>query len=182
MSMNETKHTGDVPMSVTMRHADIASVRAKSDSPYPLVVRRAHRREASALASLLGGAFIGEHWDPLGTESELFDDETVKATLVIGTKSRLVATASLQVLPADPACGWLRWVATAADWRRAGLARTLVLGVLALAAQNGCRHARLRTENDRLAAISLYMQLGFKPVVSSDSERKVWDHIIRALP
>jgi hypothetical protein len=57
----------------------------------------------------------------------------------------------------------------------------VVIGVLAIAQQAGCREARLRTETDRLAAIALYLQLGFEPLARSDPEREAWEHVIRLL-
>jgi mycothiol synthase len=115
------------------------------------------------------------------TKHELFGDETIRATLVVAAERRLIATASLQVHPDAPECGWLRWVVTQEDRRREGLARALVIAVLAIAAQAGCREARLRTETDRLAAISLYLQLGFEPLVRSDLERDAGEQVIRFL-
>src|SRR6185312_16745587 len=81
-----------------------------------------------ALSALLGRAFPAESWDAVGTERELFCDETVRATLVVAAEGRLVATASLQVRPDVPECGWVRWDATDLDRRREGLARALELG------------------------------------------------------
>jgi GNAT superfamily N-acetyltransferase len=133
------------------------------------------------LAALLGRAYPAESWDAAGTERELFRDETVRATLVAAAEGRLVATASLQVRPDVPECGWVRWVATERDRRREGLARALVVGVLAMARQAGCREARLRTQTDPLAAIPLYLQLGFEPLVRSDPEREVWERVTRLL-
>ena len=133
------------------------------------------------MAALLGRAFQAETWDAAGTERELFCDETVRATLVVAAEGRLVATASLQVRPDAPECGWVRWVATEQDRRREGLARALVIGVLAMAGQAGCREARLHTQTDRLAAIALYLQLGFEPLVRGDPEREVWERVIRLL-
>jgi len=45
----------------------------------------------------------------------------------------------------------------------------------------GCREARLRTTTDRLAAMALYLQLGFEPLVRGDPEREVWARVIRLL-
>ena len=129
----------------------------------------------------MGRAFEAEHWDTPGTERELFGDETVRATLVAAADGRLMATASLQVRPDAPRCGWVRWVGTDVDRRRKGLARAVVIGVLALAGQAGCREARLHTQTDRLAAIPLYLQLGFEPLVKNDPDREVWERVIRRL-
>jgi GNAT superfamily N-acetyltransferase len=75
----------------------------------------------------------------------------------------------------------VRWVATDLSRRREGLARALVIGVLAMARQAGCREARLRTQTYPLAAIPLYLQLGFEPLVTGDPEREVWERVIRLL-
>jgi GNAT superfamily N-acetyltransferase len=133
------------------------------------------------LAALLGRAFPAESWDAVGTERELFCDDTVRATLVVAAEGRLVATASLQVRPDVPECCWIRWVATELDRRRQGLARALIIGVLAMAGEAGCREARLHTQTDRLAAIPLYLQLGFEPLVRGDPEREVWERVIKLL-
>ena len=73
----------------------------------------------------------------------------------------------------------MRWGATDLDRRREGLARASVISVLAMAGQAGYREARLHTQTDRLAAIPLYLQLGFEPLVRGDPEREVWERVIR---
>ncbi len=170
-----------VPVDVTMRRPTLFGVPAMPVPAAPLVVRRARVEEAGALAALLGRAYPCETWDAAGTERELFRDETVRATLVVAAERRLVATASLQVRPDAPERGWVRWVATELDRRREGLARALVIGVLAAAGRAGCREARLRTTTDRLEAIPLYLQLGFEPLVRGDGDREVWERVTRLL-
>jgi len=179
--MSEKFDARTVPVDVTMRRPTLVGVPTMPILAAPLVVRRARVEEAGALAALLGRAYPTETWDVAATERELFRDETVRATLVVAAEGRLVATASLQVRPDDPECGWVRWVATELDRRREGLARVVVIGVLAMAEQAGCREARLRTQTDRLAAIPLYLQLGFEPLVRSDPEREVWTRVITLL-
>ena len=171
----------EVPINVWMRRPTLVGVPSMPILPPPLVVRRAHVEEAGALAALLGQAFEGEVWDAAGTERDLFCDETVRATLVVADGERLLSTASLQLRPDDPECGWVHWVATDRDRRREGLARALVIGVLRMGEQAGCREARLRTHTYPLAAIPLYLQLGFEPLVTDDSEREVWQRVIRLL-
>jgi GNAT superfamily N-acetyltransferase len=179
--MSEKSDARAMPVNVLMRRPTLFGLPAMPIPAAPLVVRRAQVDEAGALASLLGRAYPTETWDAAGTEREMFRDETVRATLVVAAEGRLVATASLQVRPDAPECGWVRWVATEQDRRREGLARALVIGVLALARQAGCREARLRTQTDPLAAIQLYLQLGFEPLVTGDAEREVWERVLRLL-
>jgi len=168
--MSEKSDALAVPVDITMRRATLNGVPAMPILAAPLVVRRAQVEEAGDLAVLLGHAFEAENWDAASTERELFRDETVRATLVAAAEGRLVATASLQIRPDIPECAWVRWVATDLDRRRQGLARALVIGVLAMAGQAGCREARLRTQTDRLAGIRLYLQLGFEPLVKGDPD------------
>jgi GNAT superfamily N-acetyltransferase len=179
--MSEKSDARAVAVDVMMRRPTLFGVPAMPTLAAPLLVRRAQVEEASALAALLGRAYPTETWDAAGTERELFCDETVRATLVVAAEGRLVATASLQVRPDVPECGWVRWVATDPDRRREGLARALVIGVLAMARRAGCREARLRTQTDPLAAIPLYLQLGFEPLVRSYPEREVWERVTRLL-
>jgi GNAT superfamily N-acetyltransferase len=179
--MREKSDARAVPVNVMMRRPTLFGIPAMPILAAPLLVRRAHLEEAGALAALLGQAFEAETWDAVGTERELFYDETVRATLVVAAEGRLVATASLQVRPDVPECGWVRWVATDPEWRRQGLARALVIGVLAMAGQAGCREARLRTHTEPLAAIPLYLQLGFEPLVTGDPEREAWERVFRLL-
>ena len=179
--MSEKSDALAAPVAVTMRRPTLFGVPAMPILAAPLVVRRARVEEAGALAALLGRAYPSETWDAAGTERELFCDETVRATLVVAAEGRLVATASLQVRPDVPECGWVRWVATERDRRREGLARALVIGVLATAGQAGCREARLRTTTDRSAAIPLYLQLGFEPLVRGDGDREAWGRVLRLL-
>jgi ribosomal-protein-alanine N-acetyltransferase len=147
----------------------------------PLELRRARVEDAGALAAVLGSAYEGETWEWASVERELLCDPTVRATLVVAAGTRLVSTASLQVYPESPRSGRVRWVATDPDRRREGLARAVVIGVLELAAQAGCTDAHLDTRTDRLAAIALYMQLGFEPSIADDREREVWQRVIEAL-
>jgi mycothiol synthase len=176
--MNESADAPAAPIAVVMRRPTLLGVPAMPMLPASLIVRRARVEEAGPLAALLGRAYRTETWDAAGTAHEIFGDETIRATLVVAAEGRLIATASLQVHPDAPECGWLRWVATEQDRRREGLARALVIGVLAIAEQSGCREARLHTETDRLAAIALYLQVGFEPLVRSDPEREAWEQVI----
>ena len=92
----------------------------------------------------------------------------VRGQVVNDLGQRLGSTASLQVRPESPGSGWVRWVATDPGRRRKGLARAVVVGVLELAAQVGCMDAYLETRTGRLAAIALYMQLGFEPLIAEN--------------
>jgi mycothiol synthase len=164
-----------------MRRPTLAGVPALPTLAAPLALRGARVDDTGALATLLGRAYEGELWEWAHVERELLGDPTVRETLVVTSGERLIATASFQVRPDTPQCGWIRWVATDPDRRREGLARVLVIGVLGMAARAGCRDARLDTRTDRLAAIRLYLELGFEPLVATDASREVWASVRSAL-
>lgn len=171
-----------VPTEVKMRRPADLGVPTKPIIQAPLIVRRASIDDAGALAEMLGRAYPSEKWWEEGTRLELFQDATIKASLVVELEGRLVATASLQVRSDVPKVGQLRWVATELDWRRRGLARSLIIGLLEIAGKTGCQETRLQTTSDLLGAIALYLQLGFEPLISSDTEGDVWKRVIELLP
>src|SRR5690349_7622172 len=120
--MDESSEAAAVATAVAMRRLTLVGVPAMPALTASLTIRRAQVEEAESLAALLGRAYPTEHWDAADTEHELFDDKTVRATLVVAAEGRLIATASLQVHPEAPECGWLRWIATERRRRREGLA------------------------------------------------------------
>ena len=164
-----------------MRRPSLVGVPAIPTLAAPLRPRGARVDDAAALATLLGRALEGEVWESAHVERELLCDPTVRETLVVASGERLIATASFQVRPGTPDCGWVRWVATDPDRRREGLARALVIGVLGMAARAGCRGARVDTRTDRFAAIQLYLKLGFEPCVPAAAGRAVWASVLLAL-
>jgi GNAT superfamily N-acetyltransferase len=159
--MTEESTENALPVDITMRRPTLAGIPTMPRLEAPLVVGSARVDEAAELARLLGRAYEGETWAARDVEREVLCDASVKQTLVVAAGARLVATASLQVRPESATCGWVRWVGTDPGRRREGLARTVVIGVLEMAVRAGCVDACLSTRTDRLAAVALYMGLGF---------------------
>lgn len=171
-----------VPAGVKMlRSIDVVLTTTPPSLPDPLEIRRAQLEDADKIADLCGRSYIGEVWDTKSTEIELFQDKTVKAVLLVTDNSRLVATASLQVRTDSPYSGQIRWVATAPDMRRQGLANFLVVRLLEIAATEGCKNAYLKTTTDALGAITLYLKLGFRPMIDSERERSIWSDVFRTI-
>jgi len=92
-----------------------------------------------------------------------FRDDSIKAVLVAEGKDELLSTASLQISPDKHGAKRLRWIGTERDWRREGLARALVITLVEVANKTGCQETYIHTTTDPLGAITLYLQLGFKP-------------------
>ena len=118
------------PVKVTIRRSITAELPSKPVLPASLVVQRAQAEESTELAALLHSAYPTEGWEPEATKQEVFYDKTVTAPMVVVSKNRILATASLQIRTNTPEHGWVRWVATTPDRRREGLAQTLVISCL----------------------------------------------------
>ena len=169
------------PVKVTIRRSITAELPSKPVLPASLVVQRAQAEESTELAALLHSAYPTEGWEPEATKQEVFYDKTVKAPMVVVSKNRILATASLQIRTNTPEHGWVRWVATTPDRRREGLAQTLVIRLLAIASDANCQEVRLSTTTDLTGAIRMYLNLGFEPLVTNKKESDVWDRLFLRL-
>ena len=67
------------------------------------------------------------------------------------------------------------------EFRGKGLGRYLVLACLDYFAKNHYQRAMLQTESFRLSAIRLYLKMGFKPVLVTSGQIKVWEEIAKKL-
>ncbi len=81
----------------------------------------------------------------------------------------------------QPFCGEVGW--TAADPAHAGrgLGRAVVAPVVARLLAGGYTCIHLYTEEWRLAAITVYLQLGFVPYLKAESAREKWKQICEQL-
>jgi len=77
--------------------------------------------------------------------------------------------------------GYVHLVAVASKHRGCGLGRALVLSVLHRFREMGLHSAMLRTDDFRLAAIRVYLSLGFCPKLAHESHRIRWREAYRKL-
>jgi predicted dehydrogenase/GNAT superfamily N-acetyltransferase len=113
--------------------------------------------QAQARRVLPGGFFVIEH----------------RAT------GRLVATAMANHSPhaLHPNGGSLDWVAADAAHSGKGLGRAVVTSVVRLLVQRGYRHIYLQTDDWRLPAIAVYLQLGWEPLLYTDGMAERWTQV-----
>jgi mycothiol synthase len=93
-----------------------------------------------------------------------------------------VATASAYARPAFmPEAGMIHYVATrpAHAGKRLGFAATIA--ALRHMVTEGWRAAWLSTDDFRLAAIRVYLDLGFQPLLTDDSHRERWPEVFAGL-
>ena len=88
------------------------------------------------------------------------------------------ATAWLDDINGEPGTGRLHWVAIVPEYQGKGLAVPLVAKVMSMFPLLGCSRAYLMTNAIRITAISLYLKLGFNPVIRDPEEHKDWEDIL----
>jgi mycothiol synthase len=81
---------------------------------------------------------------------------------------------ALRAKHAPENAGCLHMLAVASKHRGRGLGRALVLSVLHRFRELGLQRAVLQTDDFRLAAISVYLHLGFRPKLVHDSHQARW--------
>ena len=153
--------------------------------PDGFLLREATIADLSALAALLATAFpeLGD-WPENNTRSHLFEDLTVKKTLVIveETTGALAATASARLLPERyPGAGYIHWVGANPLYRGRGLGRLVSLAVLHEFRTMGYTSSVLDTDDFRIPAIKTYLALGFAPEISDPSHAIRWAALEGAL-
>ncbi len=159
-----------------MRRPDLADLPA-----VPAAIDPADPADVDGLARLLTASF-GEPWDQARVRRDLLDDPTVTETFVIRDGGRIVATASARLLPEKyPGAGYLHWVASDPEARGRGIGRAVVLAVLHRFAADGCDGSVLETDDHRLAAIKLYLRLGYVPQYPEIDHQQRWSLIFRLL-
>lgn len=162
--------------SLQLRRPDLSELPAVT-----ALVEVAGPGDADALARLLTTSF-GEPWDADKVRGQLLDEPTVSETFLIREGGRVIATASARTLPDRyPGAGYLHWVAADPEQRGRGIGREVVLAVLHRFAADGCRASVLETDDHRLAAIKLYLRLGYIPQYPDADHQTRWSAIFRRL-
>ena len=80
-----------------------------------------------------------------------------------------------------PGEGWFRMVGTRPSARGQGAGRLALIAALNSLAARGYRSTVLSTDDWRLPAISLYLSLGFEPVMEHESHPERWKKIFAEL-
>ena len=87
------------------------------------------------------------------------------------------ATAWFGKAEVDAEAGVVHWVAIVPAMQGQGLAKPLMAAVLLRLKELGYRRSYLITQEARLAAINLYLDLGFEPQIRSEGERAAWKRV-----
>lgn len=150
------------------------------DLPAGCNLRSATHADATELAAVLTGCFPEDPWTAERIVKDLLDHPEVPLTFVVVRDHAIVGAASYMET-AQPAVGWLHWVAVDAGARCIGLGE-IVCGRVLLAGLERHRDCILLTTDDfRLPAIKTYLKLGFIPDAWHESHEARWQEVMRKL-
>lgn len=91
---------------------------------------------------------------------------------------RPVGTATARRKDGEP---YLHYIAVHPDWRGKGLGTPLISAILAHHAAHGRRGCFLTTDDFRVPAVKLYLNMGYMPVYWSDDADERWTKLAEAL-
>ena len=101
--------------------------------------------------------------------------------LFVAKDGKDIATCTAAEKEWFPSEGWLRMVGTDPDARGCGAGRLVCLAALHCLAAHGYHSAALSTDDFRLPAISLYLSLGFRPLILREDHEERWAKVMKAL-
>ena len=134
------------------------------DLPDGYILRTARPDDAEGIAVMLGEAFPEMEWTAERVENWLLNDESVATVFVIDFGGVPVATASARLIPdAYPGSGYVHWVGASTAHRGKRLGALVSLAVLHEFARLCCKDSVLETDDFRVPAIKVYLNLGFVP-------------------
>jgi mycothiol synthase len=112
-------------------------------------------------------------------DQEMFEPERVFFLLHEG---EAIGTATAWVKPdLGRRSGYVHMVAIVPEDTGKGLGKVLTSAVLRFFKERGLRSAYLHTDDERLAAITTYLDLGFEPIIESEAVRRRWVEVFRLL-
>ena len=145
-------------------------------------VRRAERDDVLPLAALLGRAFPAEVWSEARVEAELTEAADVLKVFVAVQDDTVIGTASARRgTESFPGFGYVHWVAVDPAHRGQGHARALVERVVAALDEAELWPVVLETDDERHAAISSYLNLGFIPLYVDKSHEERWSLVFERM-
>jgi mycothiol synthase len=149
----------------------------------PSAVRAATASDNDAIAGLLDSAFPEQTWTPERVAAELTAAPDVLRVFVLNDGERIVATASARRAPGDEFAGWgcVHWVGVSPDAQGKGLGRLIVTEVIDFLTSLDLSPVVLETDDERLAALSSYLGLGFIPHYVDTDHQQRWSRVFLAL-
>jgi len=155
---------------IHLRHSNLYRLPPVTEVPYGYLWRTWRDGDEIGIPTLLGEVF-GPKRASFKNLKRFWEDHPIivpGGISIIETDNReIVGTATGRIDKCKPHLGYVHRVAVQKNHRRRGLATHLVLKTLKYIADNKGRVAIVGTNEHNLQAISIYLKLGFEPVVES---------------
>lgn len=100
---------------------------------------------------------------------------------VMEYEGAIVGTATAWEEPSEPPCGYLHMVGVLPEHRGKRLGCALTVAAIRRHREEGFAVQRLDTDDVRLAAIRLYLRLGYRPLLTHPSHEVRWRAVLKRL-
>ena len=166
---------------LAMEHEHLDQVEAPSVAP-GYSMRSVEARDMADLASLYEACALG-----LETEEQVRSGfaeivaKTPQRVIIIEHEGHVVGSGMFAPDEHDPSISVMHLIAVLPEHRKKKLGVAICQYVMHAACQDGFMRQRLTTDDDRLAAIALYLGLGFRPLFSDPSHPPRWRRVYRRL-
>ncbi len=102
-------------------------------------------------------------------------------TLYVTYNGKEIATGTASEHKAFPGEGWFRMVATVPEARGTGAGRLICEVMIQSLVARGYKTIALATDDDRIPAITLYLSLGFEPIIFDDEHKERWAKVMEQI-
>lgn len=101
--------------------------------------------------------------------------------LYLRKDGELIATTTAVEKDIFPNEGWFRMVGVSPKARGLGAGRLIALAALHSLAARGYKSVVLSTDDDRIPALSLYLSLGFEPIIFDNEHKERWEKVMNVI-
>jgi mycothiol synthase len=106
---------------------------------------------------------------------------TPQRVVIVEHENRVVASGTVAQDERDASTSVMHLIGVLPEYRGKNLGRVVCEQVMRVAHQEGFKRQRLTTDDDRLAAIGLYLRLGFRPLWEHASHPPRWRRVFKKL-
>lgn len=175
-TLPEVRASAHRPPQVRMRRSNLEGL-PPANPPLGYSVREFRPGDEEGIAATLTAAF-GVEWTAEKVKQELTECDYVRKVFVVAHDTDgVVATASAAWNPAYPDEGYVHWVGTRPEHGGKRLGALATVAVMHDFVRQGLTHAMLETDDNRLGAIRVYLELGFVPDRFHASHYPRWEAI-----
>jgi mycothiol synthase len=158
-----------------MRRPNLDGLPAIPDLPAGYEMRTFRDGEEEPLCAMLAAAFPEIVWNIPAVHRELLECDGMETIYVIAHEGKPVATATARYVPDwYPDSQYVHWVGVEPSHRGKQLGKWLTVRVMEHGRAAGRRDVVLETDDFRIPAIKVYLNLGYIPECRRDGDEERW--------